>query len=95
VVQTIVIAMMKVAAAVNSGRSRAAIQTINGHRAAMARSKVQFGIKIRNVHKPLNTASDKIPSAISRFGGNSRKSAANPIISGAIVMVPSASEANQ
>src|SRR2546421_12949994 len=80
VVQTIVIAQMNVAAAVKNGGSRAAIQTIRGHRGAMARSRdhVRFGIRIRDEHKTVTTASASIPSANSRLVGNSRTREAHP-----------------
>src|SRR5262245_28403859 len=97
VVQTIVMAHMKVAVAVKAGRRRAAIQTSIGLSAAIASSKVHrsLGKKTMPAHKPATNASAKAPSASSRRGGKSRINDANPIASGATVMVPSASEANQ
>src|SRR5260370_14196758 len=73
VVQTIVIAQMNVAAAVKNGGSRGAIQTISGHRAAMARSRVhlRFGIRIRDEDKAVTTPSASILSPVCRLDGNS------------------------
>src|SRR5579871_1045941 len=97
VVQTIVMAHMKVAAAVKAGRKRAAIQTSRGLSVASANSKVQglFGMKTMLAHRAAATASAEVPSASSRRGGTLRSRDAIPITSGATVMVPSASEANQ
>src|SRR5581483_11999373 len=97
VVQTIVMANMKVAIAVKAGRRRAAIQTTSGLIAAIASSKVQgwFGRKTMPAHSTAATVSARAASVSSRRGGGLRISDASPIASGATVMMPSASEATQ
>src|SRR3954471_20670878 len=97
IVQSIVMAHMKVAAAVNAGRKRAAIKTSSGLSAEIASSKIQgwLGKKIMPAHKTAVTVSAKAPSTSSRRGGKSRIIDASPIASGAMVMVPGVSEANQ
>src|SRR5712692_9087758 len=82
VVQTIVIAMMNVATAVNAERRRDAVQG-------------SLGKKTSNAHTRDTTASAKTPSAISRRGGRLRVNDASPIARGATTMVPSASDENQ
>ena len=97
VVQTIVIAQMNVAIAVNAGRRRDAIQSRSGQTAPIASSAVHgsFGKKTSNAHTRDTTASATIPSAISRRGGKLRTSEASAIARGATVMFPIASDENQ
>ena len=97
VVQTIVIATMNVAIAVNAGRRRDAIQSRSGQSAPIASSAVQgsLGKKTSKAHTRDTTASAKTPSAISRRGGRLRANDASPIARGATAMIPSASDENQ
>src|SRR5262249_53296720 len=97
VAQTIVIAQMNVATAVNAGGNLAAIQTKRGHSEIIASSTVhcRFGKKTKNALKMHRIENATLPSAISRLVGLSRTNEASAIASGATVMVPSASEVNQ
>ena len=97
VVQTIVIATTNVAAAVNAGRRRAAIQSRSGLSAPIASYAVQgsLGNKTSKALTRHTTASAKTPSAISRRGGRLCINDASPIASGATAMIPSASDKNQ
>src|SRR6516165_3703225 len=96
-VATIVMAQMNVAAEVMPGGRRAAIHTNKGHSEMVASSRVQgrFGRNTRNAHRRLTSVSAKALSAASRADGSLRISEARPMTSGATVIVPSASEANQ
>ena len=97
VVQTIVIATMNVATAVNAGRRRAAIQSRSGLSAPIASTAVQGSLGNKTSKAPMRhtTASAKTPSAISRRGGELRANDASPIARGATAMIPSASDENQ
>ena len=97
VVQTIVIAMINVATAVNAERRRDAIQSRSGQSDPIASSAVQgsLGKKTSNAHTSDTTASAKPPSAISRRGGKLRMNDASPIARGATAMIPITSEENQ
>src|SRR5258708_40210869 len=97
VVQTIVIAQMNVAIAVNAGRRRDAIQSRIGQSAPIASSVVQgsLGKKTSNAHTRDTTASAKTPSAISRRGGRLRANDPGPIARGAAAMIPTAPDKSQ
>src|SRR5258708_16751695 len=97
VVQTIVIAQMNVAIALNAGRRRDAIQSRIGQSAPIASAVVQgsLGKKTSNAHTRDTTASAKTPSAISRRGGKLRAHDASPIARRATAMIPIASDENQ
>src|SRR5262249_51885699 len=97
VVQTIVRATMKAAAAANNGRHRAASHNSKGKSAATGTTVTQ-DCRGKKITTPLNTArvaSATSPSTISRRGGGSRAHEISPIKTGAVVMIPSASDANQ
>src|SRR5690349_21918468 len=97
VVKTMVMAQINVAAAVKTGGKRAAIQTHRGLSEAMASSRVHgwFGRKIRHAHTADTTESASAASASSRLAGGPRINDASPMMSGAMVIVPSPSEATQ
>src|SRR5258707_4507258 len=75
VVQTIVIAQMKVAAAVKNGGGRAAVPTISRDKAAIARPRVHARLRIRisDGHKTVGNARASNPFADSRPCGQLRQ----------------------
>src|SRR5260370_31438804 len=97
VVQTIVSATMKTAAAEKTGRQRAASQSNSGNSAVTDTTIVQVS-RCRNMISPLiavSVTSATTPSMRSPRGDGSRVAEARPANSGATVTMPSASEANQ
>src|SRR4029078_4244802 len=72
-------------------------QRRGGQREATASSNVQGapGSRASRMQIVATIASARAPSAISRFGGASRREEAIPIASGATAIVPTISEANQ
>src|SRR5260370_13776612 len=88
---------MNTAAAANIGWQRAAIDSRNGNSRAggSAGSHDSGGSKSVTAFITANTTSATMPSMISLGGGGLRRALAKPIISGATVMMPMASEANQ
>src|SRR5262244_2250826 len=97
VVQTIARVTMKVAAAANTGRQRAAIHNRTGNSSAIGTTVVQGsgGSAMTITLMTMSDASAARPSMVSFGPGGSRVAEASPITSGAIVMMPSASDANQ
>src|SRR5260370_27081598 len=97
IVQTIVSETMNTAAAANTGWQRAAIHSRNGNSRAggSAGSHDSGGSKTVMAFITANTTSATMPSMISYAGVCLRKNMAKPITSGATVMIPMASEANQ
>src|SRR5262249_39932517 len=88
---------MNAAAAANPGRQRAATHSRIGNSKATGIIVCHgFGGSetMMTVITP-NAMSAAIPSRISFRGGGSRQAAATPITSGATVMMPTASDANQ
>ena len=88
---------MKAAAAAKTGWQRAAIHNSTGNSSAIGTTVVQ-GSGGRAMTMTLRTMSDASatrPSMVSRRAGGSRAAEASPITSGAIVTMPSASDANQ
>src|SRR5438045_3357087 len=88
---------MKAAAAANTGRQRAAIHNRTGNSSAIGMTVVQGSGGSAMTVTPI-TASDtraRRPSIVSFFAGGLRAAEASPITSGAIVTMPSASDANQ
>src|SRR5215469_4066025 len=97
VVQTIVSATIKEAAAAKTGRQRAETHRSTGNRRAIGTTVAQGSLG-RKITSPLIiaiTTSARVPSMSSPRGGGSRALAASPIKSGATVIMPSASDANQ
>src|SRR5712691_10365444 len=94
IVQTIVSETMNTAAAANTGWQRAAIHSRNGNSRAggSAGSHDSGGSKTVMAFITATTTSATMPSMIS-LGGGLRRALAKPIISGATVMMPMASEA--
>ncbi len=88
---------MNTAAAANTGWQRAAIHSRNGNSRAggSAGSHDSGGSKSVTAFITANTTSATMPSMISLGGGGLRGALAKPITSGATVMMPMASEANQ
>src|SRR5258708_4733323 len=97
IVQIIVSETMNTAAAANPGRQRAASHTRLGNSKAIGRAVFHGsgGSKTMMTVIAANTMSAMTPSTISLRGGGSRKASATPITSGATVMMPMASDANQ
>jgi hypothetical protein len=88
---------MKAAAAAKTGRQRDAIHNKIGNSSAIGTMVVQ-GSGGRAMTMTLMTRSDAKatrPSMVSLAGGGSRAAETRPITSGAIVTMPSASDANQ
>src|SRR5262245_37401423 len=87
---------MKAAAAANIGWHRAEIHNSTGNSSATGTTVVQgsggnaMTTTLITISKPRATR----PSTVSPRAGGSRVVEANPIISGATVMMPSASDAN-
>ena len=97
VIHTTVSVMMNTAAAAKTGRQRAASQSNSGNSNAIG-TDVPSGAFGRTITKPdmaTSAASATAPSMSSWRGGTLRRTAASSMISGATVMMPSASEANQ
>src|SRR5215471_8929458 len=97
VVQTIARVTMKAAAAANTGRQRAAIHHRTGNSSAIGTTVVQGsgGSAMTITLMTMSDASAARPSMVSFGPGGARVAEASPITSGAIVMIPSASDANQ
>src|SRR5215470_9308945 len=97
VVQTIARVTMKAAAAANTGGQRAAIHNRTGNSSAIGTTVVQGsgGSAMTMTLMTTSDASATKPSMVSLWAGGSRAAEASPITSGAIVTMPSASEANQ
>ena len=88
---------MKAAAAAKTGRQRAAIHNRIGNSSAIG-TTIVHGSDGRAMVTTLMIISDVStmrPSVVSCRVGGSRVADANPITSGAIVTMPSASDANQ
>src|SRR5262245_31584106 len=88
---------MNAAAVANTGRQRAASQSTSGNNRAAGRRVAQGpgDITRANALTAARVTSATEPSISSRAGGRSRTAAANSINSGATVMMPRASDANQ
>ena len=88
---------MKAAAAANTGRQRAAIHNRTGNSSAIGTTVVQGsgGSAMTMTLMTMSDASAMRPSMVSLRAGGSRAAEASPITSGAIVTMPSASDANQ
>src|SRR6267378_4344966 len=97
IVQMIESETMNTAAAANPGRQRAAIHTRIGNSKAIGRTVFHGsgGIKTMMMVNAANTTSATTPSTNSLRGGGSRTASARPMTSGATVMMPTASDANQ
>src|SRR5215471_10163736 len=97
IVQTIVSETMNAAAAANTGRQRAASHSRIGNSRATGTtvSHGSGGSETMMIVITANAISATTPSMISLRGGGSRKASATPITSGATVMMPTASDANQ
>src|SRR5262245_61931444 len=91
------VATVNAAAAENTGRQRALSQSNSGKRKTEGVISDQGPVSRANV-STLATATAtiaRVPSRNSRHNGGSRTAAATPMRSGATVMMPSASDANQ
>ena len=88
---------MKAAAAAKTGRQRAAIHSRTGNNSAIGTTVVHGsgGRAMTTTLRTMSNASATRPSMVSRRAGGSRAAEASPITSGAMVTMPSASEANQ
>ena len=88
---------MKAAAEAKTGRQRAAIHKSSGNSNAIGTTVVQGpgGSEMTTTLMTTSDASATRPSIVSLRPGGSRTAEASPIISGAIVTMPSASDANQ
>src|SRR5215468_9464595 len=97
VVQTIARVTMKAAAAANIGRQRAPIHNRTGNSSAIGTTVVQGfgGSAMTTTLMTMSDASARSPSTVSSGPGGSRDAETSPITSGAIVTMPSASDANQ
>src|SRR5262249_21729329 len=97
VVQTIARVTMKAAAAANTGRQRAAIHSRTGNSSAIGTTVVQGsgGSAMTTRLRTMSDARAAGPSVFSCGPGGPRVAEASPITSGAIVMIPSESDANQ
>src|SRR6266481_8005577 len=97
IVQTIVSETMNAAAATNPGRQRAASHSRIGNSRATGTIVCHGfgGIETMITVSAANPASAATPSMISWRGGGSRTASARPMTSGATVMMPTASDANQ
>src|SRR5712691_2098018 len=87
---------MKAAAEEKTGRQRAAIHNRTGNNSAIGTTVVQgFGGNAMTMTlMTMSDASAMSPSMVSFRAGGSRAAEASPITSGAIVTMPSASDAN-
>ena len=97
VVKTIVSALMKAAVAAKTGWQRAASHNSIGNRSATGTTVPQSpcGRKMTNPFRMTSATSAAAPSINPRRDGGCRAAEANSMISGATVMIPRASEANQ
>src|SRR5713226_7438882 len=98
IVQTVVSETMNAAAAANTGWQRAVSHSRIGSSRAAGRTVCHGsgGSKtMMTVITTANATSATTPSKISLRGGGSRRALARPIASGATVMMPTASDANQ
>src|SRR5215475_1637783 len=98
IVQTIVSEAMNAAAAANTGWQRAVSHSRIGSSRAAERTVCHGsgGSKtMMTIITTANAASATRPSTISLRGGGLRRASARPITSGATVMMPTASDANQ
>src|SRR5713101_6014527 len=97
IVQIIVSETRSTAAAANPGRQRTASHSRIGNSKAIGRTVFHGsgGSKTMMTVIAANTMSATTPSTISLRGGGSRKDSARPITSGATVMMPTESDANQ
>src|SRR5262245_51005794 len=96
-VKTIVRETMNAAAEAKTGWQRAATHSSNGNSMAMGTTVFQGagGRKTMTPVIPASATSAAAPSTSSLRGGGLCMAAASPIISGAIVRMPSRSDANQ
>src|SRR6516164_5600194 len=97
VVQTIDRLMMSAAAAAKTGRHRAASHNSGANSTATGPTFARSSDR-KKMAKALTSASAATviaPSASSLSGGRSRQAAANSITTGATVMIPNPSDANQ
>src|SRR5216684_4111718 len=97
IVQIIASETMDTAAAANPGRQRAASHTSIGNSKAIGRTVFHGsgGTKMMMMVSAANIMSVTTPSTISLRGGGSRTASARPMTSGATVMMPTISDANQ
>src|SRR4051794_13417456 len=97
VVPTIARVTIKAAAAAKNGAQRAATHNRTGNSSAIGTTVVhgRCGNAIAMTLMTMSDASPTRPSMVSLGASGSRAIEARPIISGAIVMMPSASDANQ
>src|ERR1044072_6696865 len=97
VVQTIVSATMNAAAAAKAGLQRAVIHNKSGKSNAVGTTATHSsrGNKTMSPLVMVSITHTTPPSKTSFRGGGSRAADASPIRSGATVMMPSASDANQ
>src|SRR5262245_31013864 len=89
--------IVNTAPAANTGRQREPSQNSSGNKNVAGAIKDQEPVSRVNAN-PFATetmATASVPSSNSRLDGTSRKAAAAPIKSGAIVMTPITSDANQ
>src|SRR5262245_27586011 len=88
---------MKAATAEKSGWQRAAIHSRTGKSSASGTTVVQGldGSEMTMTLMTMSDASARSPSTVSSGAGGSRAAETSPITSGAIVTMPSASDANQ
>ena len=97
VVQTIDRLTMNAAAAANTGRQRAASHSSGANNSAtgpmVAKSSQRW--KMASPHTSASATTASTPSTISLRDSRSREDDASSISSGATVMIPSASDANQ
>src|SRR5690242_697720 len=89
--------MIDTAAAANTGSQRAASHKESGKNNATMTSTAQASLGRRSISAARAATQTRAsrPSAVSRGGGRSRAAENNPIIKGAIVMMPSASDTSQ
>ena len=88
---------MNAAAAANNGRQRAATHNSAGNSRAIGTTVVQgsHGIATATTLRMMSDASAQRPSIVSLDPGGSRPAEASPMTRGAVVTMPSASDANQ
>src|SRR6201981_21565 len=97
VVQTIERLIMNAAAAAKTGRQRAASHSSGANNTATGPTfaKSSDRRKIASALTRASAATAKAPSTTSLSGGRSREAETSSISSGATVMIPNASDANQ
>src|SRR5215469_9625303 len=97
VAQTITSVAMNAAAEAKTGWHLAVSHSISGNTRAMGTAIVQrpSGAKMANPTTAVSAVSAPMPSSNSAFGGGLRRVEQSPIKSGATVMMPMASDANQ